>query len=116
MQAVPWMKGTMTPGSHAVFVLAAEAAEAGFNQRVAEHGGGFTLRKTVAEVKASKRTLAEYTWDHTTLHAKKVDKGLTYIQSGFVPASTWRRPRRRAGNWATRCWCNWSSSAPRRAR
>jgi FAD/FMN-containing dehydrogenase len=84
LQAVPWMKGTMTPGSHAVFVLVAEFAEPGFAQLVAEHGGTVTLRKTAAEVKASNRTLVEYTWNHTTLHAMKVDKGLTYIQSGFA--------------------------------
>jgi hypothetical protein len=34
-------------------------------------------------VQASNRTIVEYTWNHTTLHAMKVDKGLTYIQSGF---------------------------------
>ena len=34
-------------------------------------------------MKASNRTIVEYTWNHTTLHAMKVDKGLTYIQSGF---------------------------------
>jgi hypothetical protein len=78
------MKGTMTPGSHAVFVLVTEFAEAGFSQLVAEHCGASTLRKTAGEVKASNRTLVEYAWNHTTLHAKKVDKGLTYIRSGFA--------------------------------
>ena len=39
--------------------------------------------KTAAEVRGSNRTIVEYTWNHTTLHAMKVDKGLTYIQSGF---------------------------------
>jgi hypothetical protein len=34
-------------------------------------------------VKASNRTIVEYTWNHTTLHAMKVEKSLTYIQSGF---------------------------------
>ena len=27
----------------------------------------------------------EFTWNHTTLHALKVDKSLTYLQSSFVP-------------------------------
>ena len=83
LQAVPPLAGTMTPGSHAVFVLVAEFSEPGFLQTVAQFGGNITYRKTAAEVQASNRTIVEYTWNHTTLHAMKVDKGLTYIQSGF---------------------------------
>lgn len=85
MQASPPLAGTMTPGSHAVFVLVAEFSEHGLQQLVADFGGTVTLRKTAAEVRASNRTIVEYTWNHTTLHALKVDKGLTYIQSGFDP-------------------------------
>lgn len=83
LKAVPVLAGTMTPDSHAVFVLVAEFSEPGFQQLVADFGGTVTLRKTAAEVKASNRTIVEYTWNHTTLHAMKVDKGLTYIQSGM---------------------------------
>jgi fructose-bisphosphate aldolase class 1 len=49
-------------------------------------GGQVTYRKTAAEVEASHRTLIEYSWNHTTLNALKIDKGLTYIQSGFTPS------------------------------
>ena len=52
----------------------------------ASFGGSVSYRKTAAEVKASNRTLLEYTWNHTTLNALKIDKSLTYIQSGFDPA------------------------------
>ena len=83
LQAVPVLAGTMKPGSHAVFVLVAEFSEPGFQQLVADFGGSVTLRKTAAEVRSSNRTIVEYTWNHTTLHAMKVDKGLTYIQSGM---------------------------------
>ena len=83
LQAVPVLAGTMKPGSHAVFVLVAEFSEQGFQQLVADFGGTVTLRKTAAEVRSSNRTIVEYTWNHTTLHAMKVDKGLTYIQSGM---------------------------------
>ncbi len=83
LQAVPPLAGTITPGAHAVFVLVAEFSEPGFLQTVAQFGGTVTYRKTAAEVAASNRTIVEYTWNHTTLHAMKVDKGLTYIQSGF---------------------------------
>ena len=83
LAATPLLKGAMTAGRHAVFVLAAEFSEAGLMQLVGEWGGAVTLRKTAAEVRASNRTIVEYTWNHTTLHALKVDKTLTYIQSGF---------------------------------
>ncbi|MCU0967961.1 MAG: FAD-binding oxidoreductase [Rubrivivax sp.] len=83
MAATPLMAGSMNPGSHAVFVLVAEFAEPALQQLVAEFGGGVTLRKTAEEVTRSNRTIVEYTWNHTTLHAMKVDKSLTYIQSGY---------------------------------
>ena len=83
LAATPLLKQTMTPGSHAVFVLVAEFAEAGLMQLVAAFGGTVTLRKTAEENRKSNRTIVEYTWNHTTLHAMKVDKSLTYIQSGF---------------------------------
>jgi FAD/FMN-containing dehydrogenase len=83
LQAVPQLAGAMTPGSHAVFVLVAEFAEPGFVQLIGEFGGAVTYRKSADEVKKSNRTIVEYTWNHTTLHAMKVDKALTYIQSGF---------------------------------
>jgi len=83
LAATPLLKGTMAPGSHAVFVLVAEFAHAGFEQLVKDFGGSVTFSKNAAETKASNRTIVEYTWNHTTLHAMKVDKSLTYIQSGF---------------------------------
>ena len=86
LAAVPVLAGSMAPGSHAVFVVLAEFAEAGFLEMLAAHGGRVTYRKTAAEVKQSNRTIIEYTWNHTTLHAMKADKQLTYIQSGFDPA------------------------------
>jgi FAD/FMN-containing dehydrogenase len=83
LQAVPLLAGSMAPGGHAVFVLVAEFSEQPLLQLVQEFGGHVTYRKTADEVKKSNRTIVEYTWNHTTLHAMKVDKGLTYIQSGF---------------------------------
>ncbi len=83
LAATPLLKGSMRAGSHAVLVLVAHNAEAALLQLITEFSGSVSYRKTAAEVKASNRTIVEYTWNHTTLHAMKVDKGLTYIQSGF---------------------------------
>ena len=84
MQASPWLAGAMPVAAHAVLVLVAEFNEAGMQELAARMQGTVTFRKSAAEVKKSNRTLAEYTWNHTTLHALKVDKTFTYIQSNFV--------------------------------
>lgn len=73
-------------GCHAVMLLVAPESEAGMQALASEHGGEMRYRKTAEEVAASHKTLLEYTWNHTTLVAMKVDKNLTYIQSGFDPA------------------------------
>lgn len=72
-------------GCHAVLSLVAEAGEEAMNELVAAHGGSVTYRRTAEDVAKSNRTLMEYTWNHTTLHALRVDKGLTYLQTSFTP-------------------------------
>jgi FAD/FMN-containing dehydrogenase len=72
-------------GCHTVLSLVAESCEEPLQQLVDAHGGTMGYRKTAAEVQKSNRTLMEFTWNHTTLHALKVDPTLTYLQSGFVP-------------------------------
>ena len=84
LSALPLLKGTMQAGAHAVLVLVAEFAEPALLQLVHEFSGTVSHRRSAAQVRSSNRTIVEYTWNHTTLHAMKVDKGLTYIQSGFA--------------------------------
>ena len=83
----PQLAPAMEPGKHAVFVLVAEFAEPGFLQMVGEFGGRVSFRRDAAEVKRTNRTIVEFTWNHTTLHAMKAEKNLTYIQSGFPAGS-----------------------------
>lgn len=72
-------------GCHAVLTLVAESSEEALLELLAAHGGRISYRKDAQEVQKSNRTLMEFTWNHTTLHALKVDKSLTYLQSAFVP-------------------------------
>ncbi len=81
-------------GCHAVLLLVAGFSEAATLELVAQHGGQVSYRKTAAEVRASNRTLVEYTWNHTTLHALKVDKSITYLQSFFAPGQHLAQVRR----------------------
>jgi FAD/FMN-containing dehydrogenase len=71
-------------GCHALIVAVAPVSEAALLELVAQFQGTVTYRKTADEVAASNRTLLEYTWNHTTLNAFKVDKNITYLQSAFT--------------------------------
>ncbi len=73
-------------GCHAVLLVVAASSEEAMLDLLRSFGGAITYRKTAEEVKKSNRTLLEYTWNHTSLNAFRVDKGLTYIQSAFDPA------------------------------
>ncbi len=72
-------------GCHAVLSLVEECAEPAMLDLVAAFGGTVTYRRTAEEVAKSNRTLVEFTWNHTTLHALRIDKTLTYLQSSFTP-------------------------------
>ncbi|WP_392534677.1 FAD-binding oxidoreductase [Nostoc sp. C117] len=69
-------------GTHPVFLIIAESSLELLPSLVQEYGGQITYEKQAQE--AGKGThLAEFTWNHTTLHARNVDTGITYLQSMF---------------------------------
>lgn len=72
-------------GCHAVIMLVAPESEDALDALLQGQGGQLSYRQDAAEVERSHKTLLEFTWNHTTLHALKVDKGLTYLQSGYTP-------------------------------
>ena len=82
---IPPLAALVPAGSSAVLLLVAPGSEHGMNEHVARFGGRIVQRKSADEVAASNRTILEYTWNHTTLCALKLDKSLTYIQSRFDP-------------------------------
>ncbi|MDB5817769.1 MAG: FAD-binding protein [Rhizobacter sp.] len=75
----------MPAGRHVVLLVVAESSEEAMLDMMAAADGVVTYRKTAAELRTISRTLVEYTWNHTTLHALKVDKSLTYLQTSFDP-------------------------------
>ena len=63
-------------------LMVSEYCFAPLQDLVKEYGGEITYSKTVAE--ASKGTsLLEFTWNHTTLHARSIDPNLTYLQTFY---------------------------------
>ena len=68
---------------HCALLMIAESSLEPFQDLVREYGGEVTYQKSALE--ASKGvSLAEFTWNHTTLHARSVDPNLTYLQTSFV--------------------------------
>ena len=72
-------------GCHAVIIATASSSLDAVLALVAQFQGTVTYQKTATEVAASNRTLLEFTWNHTTLHALREDKTFTYLQSAFTP-------------------------------
>ncbi len=81
----------LVPAGHAMaIVMIAEAQAAPFAEMVADHGGAIVYERSAAEAevaafdgKGAMPPLYEYTWNHTTLHALKVDPTITYLQIRF---------------------------------
>lgn len=76
------LKSFIPPGSHVALILVAESSLEPFAELVKEFGGNVCYQKSAQE--ASKGiTLVEYSWNHTTLHARSADPTLTYLQTLF---------------------------------
>ena len=69
-------------GKHAALLMIAEFCLEPFGDLVREYGGEITYQKDARE--ASKGTsILEFTWNHTTLHARSVDPRITYLQTFY---------------------------------
>ena len=69
-------------GTHAALLMVAEFSLTSLVSLVQEYGGTITYQKSAA-VAGKGLNLAEFTWNHTTLHARSVDTSITYLQSLF---------------------------------
>ena len=69
-------------GTHAALLMVAEPSLELLPGLVQQHGGEITYQKPAQEGGKGGH-LAEFTWNHTTLHARTVDTSITYLQSMF---------------------------------
>ncbi len=69
-------------GTHAALLMVAETCLEPLQDMVREFGGTITYQK-LAQDSGKGFHLAEFTWNHTTLHARNVDPSITYLQSIF---------------------------------
>ncbi|WP_434669046.1 FAD-binding oxidoreductase [Klebsiella sp. B345] len=70
-------------GQHAVISVIAEESEGFCPGLVLKHKGENAIRQHGDEARERNASLMEYCWNHTTLHALKVDNTLTYLQTAF---------------------------------
>jgi len=73
---------TLPEGRHIVMIMVAAGNAATVRDLVGERDGAITLERGYVEDRAI-TPLYEYTWNHTTLQALKVDKTVTYLQTIF---------------------------------
>ncbi len=84
----------LPPGCHALVLAIAPVSEPAVRDLAAQWRGEITYTKGAEEIARTMRTLLEYTWNHTTLMALKVDKTMTYLQSAFTPGQHLQQVRR----------------------
>lgn len=69
-------------GTHPALLLIAEPSLELLPGLVQQYGGQITYQKPAQDA-GKGANLAEFTWNHTTLHARTVDTSITYLQSTF---------------------------------
>jgi FAD/FMN-containing dehydrogenase len=75
-------EGTLPEGRHIVMIMVTAGNATTVRDLVRERGGAVTLERRYVEDRAI-TPLYEYTWNHTTLQALKIDKTVTYLQTIF---------------------------------
>jgi len=77
------LNGHYQASQHAVISVIGQESEALCAPLLAQYHGQNALRQTADEAREANASLMEYCWNHTTLHALKIDSTLTYLQTGF---------------------------------
>jgi FAD/FMN-containing dehydrogenase len=76
------LRSALPDDQHAALLMVSESSLEPFQALVREFGGTMTYQK-LAKDAGKGAALMEYTWNHTTLHARNIDSSLTYLQTIF---------------------------------
>ena len=76
------LQDALPEGKAAALLIVSESDRAAVNDLVKEWKGTITDYKD-AQAANKGAAIAEFTWNHTTLHARNVDNSLTYLQTVF---------------------------------
>lgn len=77
------LNGRYQASQHAVISVIAQESEGFCAHLLEKYRGQSALRQPADEAREANASLMEYCWNHTTLHALKVDSSLTYLQTAF---------------------------------
>ena len=72
-------------GHHGLLTNIAGYSMESFRTLIGKWDGELAYHRPAAELAKTPQTLIEFTWNHTTLHALKVDPNLTFTQLRFTP-------------------------------
>lgn len=81
----PGMKTRYQPGQHAVISLMARQSDGLCAGMLSQFHGRNAVHQSSEQAHKENRSLIEFCWNHTTLHALSRDKSLTYLQTAFDP-------------------------------
>jgi len=93
-QIVPYLRRLMPyaqAGEAMAIVMVSEPQAEAFELLAADHGGRVTFRRSAEEAQQAAYgggdmpPIYEFTWNHTTLHAIRVEPSITYLQLRFPP-------------------------------
>ncbi|MEO0769710.1 MAG: FAD-binding oxidoreductase, partial [Cyanobacteria bacterium J06649_4] len=76
------LQSSLPEGKAAALLMVSEADLEALSALVKDWGGEVTYQKD-AQAAAKGAAVAEFTWNHTTLHARNADAGWTYLQTVF---------------------------------
>lgn len=76
------LRSYIPEGKHSALLIIAEPSLEPFKELVKQYGGDISYEKSPEDGNKGV-SLAEFTWNHTTLHARSADPSLTYLQSSL---------------------------------
>ncbi len=76
------LKSALPSGKAAALLIVSESCLEPFQDLVKDFGGTVTYTKAAQDA-AKGAAIGEFTWNHTTLHARNVDPNFTYLQTLF---------------------------------
>ncbi len=74
------LKEYFTPNCHCALLMISETCLESLADLVKDYNGKITYQKTSQDTNKG-ISLAEFTWNHTTLHARSIDSNITYLQT-----------------------------------
>ncbi|MFD3240761.1 FAD-binding oxidoreductase [Rahnella perminowiae] len=77
------LNGHYRASQHAVISVIAQESEGFCAHLLEKYRGHSAVRQSAGEAREANASLMEYCWNHTTLHALKIDSTLTYLQTAF---------------------------------